>query len=123
MFIAKDICWLQNCIRAGLAAFAYEGESVGYIKKLEGLQNVDEVKMLRLICRVLLTLGRDLPEAEKLEFIRQNKEVFAGNKDLADYFVAVVAVGAGTALKIIDNYNISYELHDNNITRAILTKK
>lgn len=120
MFVAKDICWLKNCVVEKLPKFCCEGEVINNIKVLEEMQKLPEVERLRIICKVAVALADYTLEPDDLE-CRKNKETIGGLP--AKYVNNTALVGAGTTWKIIDNYNIFYITTDLGIERAVLIRK
>ena len=57
LFVAKDICWLKNCISAKLPNFCCEGKVIKNIKILEEMQKLPEVERLRIICKVAVVMA------------------------------------------------------------------
>lgn len=120
LFVAKDICWLKNCINAKLPNFCCEGKVIKNIKILEEMQKLPEFERLRIICKIAVVMADE--NVEPGEFgKRKYKDTIDGLP--AKYVINTSEVGAGTTWKIIDNYNISYITTGTGIERAVLVRK
>jgi|GEM_PF-6948056 len=120
MFVAKDICWLKNCVVEKLPKFCCEGEVINNIKILEEMQKLPEVERLRIICKVAVVMADENVEPGQFGK-RKHNDTIDGLP--AKYVINTAEIGAGTTWKIIDNYNISYITTDTGIEQAVLLQK
>lgn len=120
LFVAKDICWLKNCISAKLPNFCCEGKVINNIKILEEIQKLPEVERLRIICKVAVVMADENVEPGQFGK-RKHNDTIDGLP--AKYVINTAEIGAGTTWKIIDNYNISYITTDTGIEQAVLLQK
>lgn len=120
LLVAKDICWLKNCISAKLPNFCCEGKVIKNIKILKEMQKLPEVERLRIICKVAVVMADENVEPGQFGK-RKHNDTIDGLP--AKYVINTAEVGAGTTWKIIDNYNISYITTDTGIEQAVLLQK
>lgn len=120
LFVAKNICWLKNCISTKLPNFCCEGKVINNIKILEEMQKLPEVERLRIICKVAVVMADENVEPGQFGK-RKHNDTIDGLP--AKYVINTAEIGAGTTWKIIDNYNISYITTDTGIEQAVLLQK